>query len=947
MNLLERIMSWRKKEGLVIDSVNPIKIPVFERDELKTITQAFNVRVGKQPTLNFRNWTSFHVGEDPEYSLSEPSKLEDVESYVRQATSKKVALATKAGYSFVGKNKRTVKYIELRMKQIAALSGKPFGIFIREALKCFIRDHNAFIVLARDTEQSGGIRHRLRNLQKNPIAGLFLAHPSTMFPKMDKDGAQIIKWIQETPDGKRKEFQPEDVIHLYFDREPGFLFGKPIFVPVYDDIRALRRIEENAEVIIYKHAYPLIQYIVGTEEKPATTLPDGRSEINVVKTDIENMPPEAIFVTPERHRLEVFGAKNFTIDLTPHLEHFKKRVFSGISVSSVDMGEGECYDAITETLTENGWKTHDLIDHTKEKIATFNPETNKVEFHLAAYKHESDYVGDLIKFNGKHLDIAVTPHHEMWVCSKTNLKKGSGSEWQKIHAIDLLEGRYPSEFYMREAAEWEEVDQNLEGFSLEAESAIRGRRPKPINCDLVDFAQFLGYFISEGCLDRFNAKEGRYRVLLSQNPGYILEQMENVLDKMNIAYSSQNHDDRESTIRVYGKTLYKWLERNIPHGAQNKRIPKEVFTWPKEARIALFKALIEGDGTDGKLENQKTYYTTSSKLADDVQMLALSLGFRAKKKFCKQAELSWGSEIYRVLVSDGGSHCGFRLIQPQMISKKHYEGKIYCYNVPNHLFITRRNGYVTIQGNTANRSTADNMSRALVDCVKDYQKAFSEFMDFCLISELLIESGLGRQNVDVLNEDNMVHFVFEEIDLEMQIKKQNHLTNLYQSNTITESEARIEMGYDPLQESEREQMFLNLVTIPTAEAQAEAKANNAIENANQPENQHGKRSGPRKSKPDSLVSQVNISFNDESSYRAALGSLSMALAKDLKKLEMGLDNQEKIHYICNCPVKSRLSAALKQASRDNFKLTSSSFRAHQLIIRELKDSAQLFLEDFS
>src|ERR1035437_1738958 len=52
------------------------------------------------------------------------------------------------------------------------------------------------------------------------------------------------------------------------------------------------------------------------------------------------------------------------------------------------------------------------------------------------------------------------------------------------------------------------------------------------------------------------------------------------------------------------------------------------------------------------------------------------------------------------------------------ISKEHYEGDIYCYNVPNHLFVTRRNGKVTIQGNTTNGSTADNVSQALKDSIK-------------------------------------------------------------------------------------------------------------------------------------------------------------------------------------------------------------------------------------
>jgi TATA-box binding protein (TBP) (component of TFIID and TFIIIB) len=91
-----------------------------------------------------------------------------------------------------------------------------------------------------------------------------------------------------------------------------------------------------------------------------------------------------------------------------------------------------------------------------------------------------------------------------------------------------------------------------------------------------------------------------------------------------------------------------------------------------------------------------------------------------------------------------------------------YDGKIYCYNVPNHLFITRRNGKIAIHGNTANRATSDNMSRNLVDSVKDIQRVLeSQFTDF-VINELLLESNFGS---DVLSEKTAVKLKFKEIIL--------------------------------------------------------------------------------------------------------------------------------------------------------------------------------------
>lgn len=577
----------KKKESVVINGDHPLIMPATPSDSVKTIAQSYQMTVLKQAALKFRNGASiFGPGESPEYSLIDSAKVEDVESYVRQAIKKKAALATKAGYGFVGRNKRTVAYINKRIAQLSALSGKPFKVFVRELFRCFLRDHNAFIVLSRNEDNSGGIKSKIRNSSKQPISGIFIAHPSTMYPKLDNNG-EIILWIQMTPDGRRKEFPVTDVFHFYFDRDPGFLFGKPGLVPVYDDIRALRRIEEYSEIIVYKHAFPLIQYIVGTETKPATTIPGtNQREIDVVRAEIERMPPEALFVTPERHKIEVFGAKNFAMDLQPQLEYYKKRMFSGLGVSSVDMGEAD----------------------------------------------------------------------------------------------------------------------------------------------------------------------------------------------------------------------------------------------------------------------------------------------------------------------------------------------------------------------TSNRATADNMSRAMVDDVKDYQLIFAEFMTYYLVTELLLESGFARQGGDILGEENMVSFRFEEIDLEAQIKVENHKLNMYQGNGITEAEFRTETGRDPIDDTEREGMFINLVTAKEAEYKAKfSSKEGSISSVDQPSNQHGKRSGPRLTKPNS-VSDLSLDFSNTKEYREVLDRLLLTFSKELKKLEIGLDNSEKNHYICNNSVLAQIQAAKNLALMDSFSIIDTNISIYRSKIKTLRTQAELSIE---
>jgi hypothetical protein len=142
------------------------------------------------------------------------------------------------------------------------------------------------------------------------------------------------------PRGKKKEFAPNRVVHFYLDRKTGFTMGTPILTPVKDDIRALRRIEENIDLLVYQHLFPMFQYKVGTKELPAQTYADGRTEIDIVRTELEFMPPEGILVTPERHEISMVGAEGRALRAEGFLKHFKERVLAGLGTSTVDMGEG-------------------------------------------------------------------------------------------------------------------------------------------------------------------------------------------------------------------------------------------------------------------------------------------------------------------------------------------------------------------------------------------------------------------------------------------------------------------------------------------------------------------------------------------------------------------------------------------------------------------------------
>lgn len=274
--------------------------------------------------------------------------LHNTESYVRKAFEKKEGLMFKEGLTFRGKNKDTLRYIKARMAQIARASNIPTISLIKQIAESLIRVSNAFLVKVRDPEASGGkIRTTIKGKELKPVAAYFPAAPETISVEIDPNTSRVVNWRQTLPDGKIKDFPADDVIHFHIARREGFLFGIPTTVPVEDDIRALRQIEENVELLLYQHLFPLYHYKVGTETAPAGVSETGSNEVDLVKEEIRLMPAEGAIVTPERHEIKAIGAEGRAINAENYIQHFKRRVLAGLGVSEVDMGEGQTVNRAT------------------------------------------------------------------------------------------------------------------------------------------------------------------------------------------------------------------------------------------------------------------------------------------------------------------------------------------------------------------------------------------------------------------------------------------------------------------------------------------------------------------------------------------------------------------------------------------------------------------------
>ena len=105
------------------------------------------------------------------------------------------------------------------------------------------------------------------------------------------------------------------------------------------------------------------------------------------------------------------------------------------------------------------------------------------------------------------------------------------------------------------------------------------------------------------------------------------------------------------------------------------------------------------------------------------------------------------------------------------------------------------------------------------DAVKFYQRTLAIFIENTIFTELLIEGGFNP----VINEQDIVHFQFNEINLDTKVKMETHAMNQFQGNAIPFEEMRQMLGKraDNVDET---RLFANMITQPNAIGLIQAKS---------------------------------------------------------------------------------------------------------------------------
>jgi hypothetical protein len=145
---------------------------------------------------------------------------------------------------------------------------------------------------------------------------------------------------------------------------------------------------------------------------------------------------------------------------------------------------------------------------------------------------------------------------------------------------------------------------------------------------------------------------------------------------------------------VHGsRQLVSWLHKHCGLKAPNKHVPRFVFDLDASQQMLLLKALVNGDGAAGGVpwdgKSSATLASKSRRLADDAQQIALACGLRASVR--PRPGGMWGVQMS---MPKTGRR---RLPAPASMA---YDGLVYCFTTHAGTMITRRNGWISITGNS-------------------------------------------------------------------------------------------------------------------------------------------------------------------------------------------------------------------------------------------------------
>ena len=515
-------------------------------------------------------------------------------------------------------------------------------------------------------------------VEVSPFSNIMPEPPIYLLPNADlkrlvqtgqpKDIFQALP--QQTREAVRKGLpilmDPLTITHLKHGSSSYQTYGQSIIRRLFPTLVYKDKLRQAQYLIAERHIVPIKIVKIGSEQRPAS-----QEDINDVQERLAEVANDPLLTLVTHHAFDYEWV-------------------------------GSCLEKSAEVLTKDGFKHFDDVTE-EDLIACYDPEIEGIVYAPYIERHQYDYdsdkFGPLINFSAKKYGITVTPNHRMWTKKRRwNNDEGKyDGEWMLARADEITD----HDRFLTCLGSWEGTIPDVLPYQESGVDMLS-------DIELDDFLRFLGYYLSEGTLQR-QAKPYDNKmcsVYIYQNGGEVHENIDSTMKRCFGSkvktWEDNRYDNSTTTFKIHNTKLAEYLRKEYGHGCDEKRVPRWIMGLPSEQLKIFLDALVEGDGDISQTNNgfEKTRYSTTSKhLADAVQEIAFKLGHDVTMTDDEARYEPHHKQIYRINWTERRGD-GTHPIRSRNIHKKEYQDWVFCFTVPTGMFITRQDGFIGIHGNS-------------------------------------------------------------------------------------------------------------------------------------------------------------------------------------------------------------------------------------------------------
>jgi len=388
----------------------------------------------------------------------------------------------------------------------------------------------------------------------------------------------------------------------------------------------------------------------------------------------------------------------------------------------LDQGElGSCHDGDTEILTRRGWLP--FPDLTLEnEVATVDPATQELTYEKPVRVIRLPYCGPMYTVQNRRQDFRVTPDHSMLVRTWDERARALSQTYSFVlmKEIGSSAGLMPAATFLGTAHDGTYRIPGVPGYQ-------RASQREDALVPIKAWLGFLGVYLAGRTMIRPTTRSP-HKIQIAASKGQGKGFVRGVLAELGVGASEQADRFTFEDARIYRHLEDLGLKGVYP---AEKFVPEFVFDLPGDDMEALLEGHREGDGSG---QNRCwTHRTPSPRLADDLQRLIFlaggqtGLSTRSPRSSVTRDDrgVSGRRHEYEVRRLFGG---GSSIQRNSDVRIEHYEGMVYCAEVPtHHTLVTRRNGKILISGNcTGNAAVGALGTEPLVDALPAKHPALDE-----------------------------------------------------------------------------------------------------------------------------------------------------------------------------------------------------------------------------